>query len=266
MPPTTTAAEAARLTRQALDIAADQPIDHVMHTAEKAGVPVVVANIDLPDARHDAYSLWVGEFQEQPLITALPVDSWERTRWSIAHEIGHLVLHRGRSGEDVEEEANAFANEFLLPEARLRAEWPANVTLTTLMPLKRRWRMSLSALIMHGRSHGLLSRERAEGLFKQLSARRDMLTGVTWKMQEPGFDENLPERPRLLAVMTERGLERPASAALYSQISDCWAQDLMEKIVAGQREAPRVAAAKTRESRALGAEVSDNVIALRRRA
>jgi Zn-dependent peptidase ImmA (M78 family) len=64
----------------------------------------------------------------------------ERARFTIAHEIGHLVLHRGRdvhvdssfrvnlrdprsaTAEDVEEiEANAFAANLLMPAAWLRA-------------------------------------------------------------------------------------------------------------------------------------------------
>lgn len=265
LPPGCSAAEAARRTREALDLPPDEPIAHIIHTAERAGVLVVVADVELADARHDAISVWIGDFQEQPLIVALPINSWERTRWSVAHEMGHLVLHRGMPTGDLEEDANLFANEFLLPEQALRSEWPSAVTLTTLMPLKRRWQMSLASLIMHGRSHGLIEPDRAEGLFKQLSARKDIHTGVTWRVQEPGWADQNPERPRLLAAMTERGLDIVPSAELFSSLAGDWAEDLMAEIVAGQRPAPEIAAAQARGARALSAPKS-NVVPLHRRA
>jgi len=261
--PETSPQEAARLTRSALDLPEDEPVAHVIHAAEKGGVPVVVADVGTTDAKHDAFSVWVGEFQEQPLVVGRPVNSWERTRWSVAHELGHLVLHRGVSEGDAEEEANRFANEFLLPGKMLVEEWPSTVTLTTLMPLKQRWQMSLSALIMHGRSHGLIDENRAVGLFKQLSARRDPNTGVTWKNQEPGWDDRQPERPRLLAVMAERGVEQNPSASLFSSLTGSWAEDLMDQVVAGQRPAPAVVQALARQARA-AAVPPDNVVAFRR--
>jgi Zn-dependent peptidase ImmA (M78 family) len=263
--PETSPQEAARLTRSALDLPDDEPIAHAVHAVEKGGVPVVVADVETPDAKHDAYSVWGGEFQEQPLIVARPVNSWERTRWSIAHELGHLVLHRSIPEGNAEEEANRFANEFLLPGKMLTEEWPPAVTLTTLMPLKQRWQMSLSALITHGRSHGLIDDNQAEGLFKQLSTRRNPTTGVTWKHQEPGWDDRQPERPRLLTVMAERGLEQTPSASLFSTLTGGWAPDRMEQIISGQRPAPAVVQAMARQARAAAAATTpDNVIAFRR--
>ena len=215
----------------------------------------------MPDARHDAFSVWVGDFHEQPLIVGRPVNSWERTRWSIAHEAGHLVLHRGGVGEVDEDEANRFANEFLLPSEMLREEWPEAVTLSSLMPLKQRWQMSLAALIVHGKQQGLIDEDRASGLFKQLSARRDAVSGVTWRVQEPGWSNQEPERPRLLAVMAERGLDRPASAELFSTLTGGWAVDLMEQIVSGQRSAPAVI---QEQARSAVSALPSNVVALRR--
>lgn len=261
--PDTSPQEAAWLTREALDLPEDEPIPHIIHAVERAGVPVVVADVGMPDAKHDAFSVWVGEFHEQPLVVARPVNSWERTRWSVAHELGHLVLHRGVPEQGAEEDANRFAGEFLLPGKILVEEWPSAVTLSTLMPLKQRWQMSLAALIMHGRAHGLIDEERAVGLFKQLSARRDPNTGVTWKNQEPGWADRQPERPRLLAVMAERGVEQAPSAKLFSQMSGGWPEDVMDEVVAGQRPAPAVVQALSRQARATAVPPS-NVVAFRR--
>ncbi|WP_380280470.1 ImmA/IrrE family metallo-endopeptidase [Kitasatospora purpeofusca] len=258
----TTPEDAAALTRLALDLEEGEPIPHVTHAVERAGVPIVVADIGMPDAKHDAFSVWTGDFHDEPLIVARPVNSWERTRWSIAHELGHLVMHHGALPEAAEDEANRFANAFLFPAAALEMEWPTTVTLATLMPLKRRWQMSLSSLIMHGRHNQLLDEARATGLFKQLSARRDPVTHVTWRVQEPAWDELEPERPRLLAVMTERGMDERPSAELFSALTGGWSKDLMQEVVDGQRPAPVKAEAK----RGLASEPVSNVVDFRRRA
>ncbi|WP_309056212.1 ImmA/IrrE family metallo-endopeptidase [Streptomyces sp.] len=252
--------EAARATRASLDLPEEDPIPHVIHAVERAGIPVLVADIELPDARHDAYSVWGGDFHEQPLIVARPVNSWERVRWSVAHELGHLVMHRGTTGEVDEEEANRFANEFLYPASALRQEWPEAPTLTSLMPLKQRWQISLAALIKHGQNNHLIEDYRVSGLFKQLSARRDPSTGVTWRIQEPGWADQQPERPRLIAAMTERGMDRSPSGELFSSLTG-WAADLMETIVTGQRSAPVVEQIKAKQSKD---SLPGNVIALRR--
>ncbi|MCD9593278.1 ImmA/IrrE family metallo-endopeptidase [Streptomyces sp. 8ZJF_21] len=264
LPAGTSPEEAARLTRSALDLREDEPIAHVMHTVERAGIPIAVAGVGMPDAKHDAFSVWAGDFHDEPLIVAKPVNSWERTRWSIAHELGHLVMHHGIIPDDAEEQANRFANEFLLPVSSLQKEWPSAATLSTLYSLKQRWHMSLASLIMHGRQNGLLDEARASGLFKQLSARRDPHTQVTWKVQEPGWSDLAPERPRLIAVMVERGLEEQPSARLLSSISGKWADDLMQEVLDGQRPAPAVSRAEGRRSQEV--ESVSNVIALRRRA
>ncbi|OWA08245.1 hypothetical protein B9W62_18405 [Streptomyces sp. CS113] len=252
--------EAARQTRAALDLPDGDPIPHVIHAVERAGIPVLMADIELPDARHDAYSVWGGDFHEQPLIVARPVNSWERVRWSVAHELGHLVLHRGTSGDVNEEEANRFANEFLYPSNVLLLEWPEAPTLTSLMPLKQRWQLSLAALIKHAQANGLIEDYRVTGLFKQLSARRDPNTGVTWRIQEPGWSDQQPERPRLISAMAERGMERTPSADLFSSLTG-WAVDLMESIVAGQRSAPAVEQMRAKQS---NDSLPGNVVALRR--
>jgi Zn-dependent peptidase ImmA (M78 family) len=80
-----------------------------------------------PREKHIAYSARVGEFGERPLIVLRALKSWERTRWSVAHEIGHIVLHAdGVDSDDQEEQANRFASELLAPAKALVDEVPAS--------------------------------------------------------------------------------------------------------------------------------------------
>ena len=81
------------------------------------------------------------------MVTATPAG--DRRRFSVAHELGHLVLHQVSEGSlhTVEQQADAFAAAFLLPEAAMRKVLVPPITLTTLADLKARWGMSLQALI-----------------------------------------------------------------------------------------------------------------------
>jgi len=73
----------------------------------------------------------------------------DRIRFSMAHELGHLVMHLGnppRSSDDAERQADEFASEFLMPEEEIRPML-LNVNIQTLGMLKRKWRVSMHALV-----------------------------------------------------------------------------------------------------------------------
>lgn len=73
----------------------------------------------------------------------------DRIRFSMAHELGHLVMHLGNppcSSDDAEQQADEFASEFLMPEEEIRPML-LNVNIQTLGMLKRKWRVSMHALV-----------------------------------------------------------------------------------------------------------------------
>ena len=73
----------------------------------------------------------------------------DRIRFSMAHELGHLVMHLGNppcSSDDAERQADEFASEFLMPEEEIRPML-LNVNIQALGMLKRKWRVSMHALV-----------------------------------------------------------------------------------------------------------------------
>lgn len=72
----------------------------------------------------------------------IPTDRW---RFSLAHELGHVVMHHV-STMNAESEADRFASEFLMP-AREIADELNNFNLGTASRLKPYWRVSMQALI-----------------------------------------------------------------------------------------------------------------------
>ncbi len=227
---------AAGNTRKALGVAAGEPVSHLMRLLERAGV--FVANIEfdaeLHARNHDAYSTWVGAALDQPLIVTRTVSSWERIRMSVAHELGHLVMHRIRRSGDLEAEAYAFGSEFLLPGDRLRDEWPGHATIMSLLPIKQKWGVSLAGLIEHGYRNQLLSPNDRSNLYKQLSNRKDRLTGQRWRIQEPGWRDRNPERPKLIARIGEVAFGTDPQLSRISAQSCNWPERFIRQLIAGQ--------------------------------
>src|SRR4051794_37377568 len=89
----------------------------------------------IPDVKcREAFSVW---FKDYPVLAPSAGRSGDRGRMSIAHELGHLVLHAGKSRFEVDDtEADDFAAEFLMPEAMLQ-EIKTPVTISSLASLNR---------------------------------------------------------------------------------------------------------------------------------
>lgn len=189
-------APAAEITRAALGLSPDKPVENLIHTLERAGVLVLA--LPISSRTIDAFSLWAGPNGEMPVIALTTEKPTDRLRFSIAHELGHLVLHRSLYGKlsDIEREANAFASEFLLPEAAMRQEIVPPVTLTGLAGLKQRWRVSIQALIRRAYDLKIITERQYRYLFQQIGL-------MGWRVEEPGSLELPPERPRLLRQMAE---------------------------------------------------------------
>lgn len=169
--------EFAERTREALQLDAEGPIKHLTRACERAGIAVVP--ITLPNADDDenesighfGVSCWPSR-DEPALIGYFSGGPGDRHRYTIAHELAHLVLHSNRRViKDPETEANAFAGALLLPEAVAREIFSSTITLSDLWRLKAYWGISGQALIMRGAKLGLIDEQRKVSLFKQLSAR-----------------------------------------------------------------------------------------------
>ncbi len=170
------------------------PVRALTAWMESAGCLIVAEPLG---TRIDGMSQWSGEHPVVLLSATAPV---HRRRLTLAHELGHLVLHTDAVSDDVEREANAFAAEFLMPAEVIKPQL-RNLTLGKLIDPKREWGTSMQALIERARSLQLLSNDERSQLYKQMSARG-------WRTREPASDELVPEIPRLASVITNSLLDR----------------------------------------------------------
>jgi Zn-dependent peptidase ImmA (M78 family)/DNA-binding XRE family transcriptional regulator len=168
----------AKVTRAALGLSPDTPIANLTNSFEQNGGFIFVTPFIL--SKIDAFSRWAKLDVERPLIIVTSGIPGDRLRYSLAHEIGHLVMHNAPRGNilAMEKEANIFASEFLMPAEVIRGEIPAPVTITSLMGLKQRWGVSIQSLIRRAYDLSLITERHYHYLFEQMS-----LKG--WRKNEP---------------------------------------------------------------------------------
>ena len=187
-------ATSARMTRMAFGLDPMLPVSHVINTMEQNGA--VVLRLPITLEKIDAFSTWLEIDCERPIVALSSVSAGDRLRFSTAHELGHLVMHKGahRNANDLESEANRFAAEFLLPERAMRECLTQSLNLTVAARLKRRWRVSIQVIVRRAKDLEIISPRRYRYLFEQLAIRG-------WRIVEPG--EVPVERPRLYRRMAE---------------------------------------------------------------
>jgi Zn-dependent peptidase ImmA (M78 family)/transcriptional regulator with XRE-family HTH domain len=95
--------------------------------------------------------------------------SGERQRFSLAHEIGHVVM-RNVLSDNPEAEADQFAAEFLMPEREIAPQLD-DLTIAKALRLKPYWKVSMQALIRRAYDLGKISPRKYRSLFADLSAR-----------------------------------------------------------------------------------------------
>lgn len=198
-------------TPEEIEAAADQcrdhwgygfgPIRHTLRVLENAGV--IVARIDDDAVQIDAFSHFTADSGIVALSTAK--GSASRAIFDALHELAHGALHRGvnrKSRKQAEAEANHFAGAFLLPRRSFPREfWAAGGTsLGHLVELKKRWGVSISAMIYRAHQLDLINTAQYRRWMKNIS-RHGWRSGV----QEPSEPE-MPT-PELLPAASDRYME-----------------------------------------------------------
>lgn len=189
-------ATAARITRAMLGLSPDQPVVNLINALERSGVIGLAVPAILE--KQDAFSGWAGSDESRPVIAVCDGKSGDRLRFSVAHELCHLVLHQAITGRiaEVEDQADAFAAEFLMPSATLQQELVPPITISMLAALKPRWGVSIRSLIMRAHELGLITLHQYKYLNKQIALRG-------WTKQEPANLAIPTEKPRTIPEMAE---------------------------------------------------------------
>lgn len=106
-------------------------------------------------------------------------------RFSLAHELGHLVMHNSTfivvELRDKEAEANRFAAEFLMPEREIGSSL-VNLKPSALPRLKQMWLVSMASIVVRAKVLGKIDSSRYKMLMTELSRKG-------WRLNEPNSVE-----------------------------------------------------------------------------
>ncbi len=206
------------------------PISNLMLMTERAGI--LVTRFEIGYDEMDGTSSWINE---RPYIfVASDKHNYFRGRFDLAHEIGHIILHKNLTEQDrkdfynkIEEQANLFSSSLLFPDASFAAEcrYP---TLESFISLKRRWGVSVASMIFKAHTLGLTSEDENKRLWRNYSYRK-------WRQGEP-FDDCTPaEQPKVLKSAIEVMLSQGGfnKAALIDKIGLEYHLELMAGLPTG---------------------------------
>lgn len=164
------------------------PINNLTSTIERAGGIVCAFPFGTRDV--DAISQWPDDSPPFFFInTEAPSD---RVRFSLAHELGHVIMHSSAS-ETMENEADRFASEFLMPAKEIGPQL-YNVSIKSAAAMKPYWRVSIAAIIRRARDLEKIPNETYSDIFRRMSQ-------LGLRRNEPG--SFAPEKPALVNQIIE---------------------------------------------------------------
>ena len=155
------------------------PIRNLTRLIESAG-GVVVRRV-FGTRKVDAISQWPPNGRPMFIVNAdIPTD---RLRFTLAHEIGHIIMHTLLS-DDPETEANRFAAEFLMPAQDIAPDL-VDLSLPRLAALKAYWRVAMSALVVRAHRLGAITERQYRRFMTTLKARYGVVEPNPLSPEEP---------------------------------------------------------------------------------
>lgn len=149
----TTPEKAAQRIRKQMKLK-DNPVKEICSLFEEHGIIVIEYDSDISEFDGVSYVTENGNY----LIIINENMPNDRKRFTLAHELGHLIMHNTTDGmlfiddfRDLEAEANIFAAEFLMPEDAIRSQLNG-LKLQELAPLKKYWLTSMASILYRAQS------------------------------------------------------------------------------------------------------------------
>jgi Zn-dependent peptidase ImmA (M78 family)/transcriptional regulator with XRE-family HTH domain len=209
----------ARSTRKLLSVP-EGPIQDLVALIESAGVLIMAK--DLGTRHLDAISSWPGT--ARPMVLLNSMAPGDRQRFTLAHELGHAIMHQAPGTAD-EDHADRFASDLLMPSAMIRAQLHA-IDMGTLTRLKRRWGVSMAALVRRARDLGTIN----DYQYKQLNIE---FSKSGYRTREPEPMEC--ERPRLVTAIVDERRRAGESLESLADMTYMSVEDFTAEFAGGAR-------------------------------
>ncbi|GAK31955.1 DNA-binding helix-turn-helix protein [Weissella oryzae SG25] len=165
------------------------PISNVTKLVEKLGIRIVLDDFGVHGV--DAFTMNI----DGRYYIAVNNDgrSSVRIRFDILHELGHIIMHSKFAKnvindteihKRIEQEANQFANTFLISEYELGFELLSGVNINNIKEIKKKWKISMQAILFRSYNSKYISKSRYISLMQELSRNG-------WRKKEP-YDDIIP--------------------------------------------------------------------------
>jgi Zn-dependent peptidase ImmA (M78 family) len=199
-----------------------EPVLNAIRSVERRGVGVIDNLDDLERARGDHAGISMPHREsKRPLIAIVtPLESAEK-RFTVMHELGHLVLDADiaspvmRRRDAVEKRADRFARAVLLPAPAMKDNISPSLNLHGYLRIKAEFGVRVDMIVKRGEELGLLDARRAKSLYIQRSS-------AGWGKKEPV--EVNDERPVLLkqSLIKAYGSEPADASAADVGVASRW--------------------------------------------
>ena len=191
--------EAAQKLREEWDLGVN-PIAEMADMLEERGIKIFLSDV-LHDDKFDGLAVQV---EGMPVIVIGKDRPGDRQRFTLAHELGHLIL-KDRLSENLKDEvegaANRFAGAFLVPESEVRKELGEKrswLEPKELYVLKHAYGLSMGGWLHRAYDLEIISRQNYQKMVAYFR-------GNGWHKIEPGNQID-PERPQLFEQLVFRAL------------------------------------------------------------
>jgi len=153
--------------RNYIKISNKQPISDLINILENLGV--IIVQIKNPENRFDDFDGLSEIINNIPVIVLLDdIKDGARQRFTIAHELGHLLLNINNQLLDEEKLCNRFASALLMPKEAVMNEFGLsrrNISFFELTAFKNEFKVSYAAIVYRLKDLNIIS----EYLYKKLS-------------------------------------------------------------------------------------------------
>lgn len=176
------------------------PITNMITLLQNKGI--VISRMEFGNKKIDAFSRF---YQKMPYIfLGSDKKSAVRSRFDLAHELGHLILHKHITEDElknkdvqnrIEDEADYFAGAFLLPSDSFAREIISS-SIDQFILSKTKWKVSIQAMIKRCEFLNMLTDNQIRYLKAQMTKHK------YWR-KEPLDDEISPETPYLFKQVFE---------------------------------------------------------------
>ncbi|MBY0055029.1 ImmA/IrrE family metallo-endopeptidase [Brevibacillus agri] len=183
----------------------EDPITNIVFLLEKNGI--ILTSLATETHKIDAFSQrqMINNRERYVIVLGDGKQSACRRQFDTAHELGHMLLHNWNTDYDdiyleehrlIEQQADTFAGAFLLPKDAFLKDLHYPNNLNFYIELKKKWRVSIQAMIVRAFHLGAINYNQYTYLMKQMNQKN-------MRKKEPLDDVLSVPQPMLISKAVE---------------------------------------------------------------